>query len=178
MIHMKVLFALIATFALSAGAATLNKDYSSVRVSGKYLELIDMGLQFDEYTAEFDVKSGKVKKIILRLDKDSISTGREETDKYISSKVLSVPSMKITLTSISSKQARGKIFVNGVLKNVAFTVKNVKTIPDPNSTLNKKLLTFQAYALIRRKDFNLSDAGKEDSLSSSVKLELNLVAQI
>lgn len=177
MIHKKLLLALVAIMALNVGAVTLKKDYSSVRVTGKYLDAVDMSLQFDKYSADFDVQGTRVNKITLRLDKSSINTGNTERDKYISSEIIKIPTMKITLSNITSKQARAKVFINGVLKTVMFSIKNVKTVTDPQNS-KKKLLAIQASALLRRKDFGLEDSSVTDSLSSSVKLEFNLVGEI
>ena len=162
---------------LSASTVDIDKDYSNVQVIGRYLDTVDMHLTFDDYSAEFDVSNGKINKITVRFKRDSINTGNEERNDYIKSKIVKIPTMKLTLTRITSKQAQGSLFVNGVKRPVMFTVKNLKVVQDPKNP-RKKVCAIQLSSLIRRRDFQLTDSSTDDVISPSLKVTLNLVAQI
>lgn len=170
-------FIFIVAGVFNLSAMTVDKKYSNIEVTGKYLNAIDVKFNFDDYVADLDVRNGRVNKIIVKLRRDSIDTGNAERDKYLKTKMIQSPSFKLTLSSITSKTAKGKIFVNGVLKTVMFSVKNVKSIENPKKP-GEKLFSIQLSSMIRRKDFQLTDAEFDENMSPSLKINLNLVAKI
>ena len=165
---------LFLSVSLSAQTFTADKQRSNIGFKVLNLGLNNIEGTFTDFNAKWAVKNKSLSKVSISAKTSSLDSGSSKRDSYVRSKLLRSSSIKFISSSASANKVRGKLSINGVSKVVSFSVKNFKTIRDPLSRSNKKRSGLVMEAVINRADFKITDKYTRKTLSSKLKIQINL----
>ena len=168
------------------GAYVVDSTHSKVGFSIKHLVFTDVEGSFKEFEGSLDLKESFEKSSFQgSVDIASIDTGVEKRDGHLKSAdffdAKKHPKMKFETTSLSgsakSFQAKGKLSIKGITKDVVFKGKVLGFIK--NDGWGNKKVALQLETTINRKDFGLTWSKVVEVgpvVGDQVKIKLNIQA--
>ncbi len=170
MIRNIIIFGLVSIFSLMASAESykLDASHSSVGFRVPHLVVSKVSGRFDKFDGGFDFTSGKVSKIDVKVDLDSVNTNEKKRDAHLKSPdFFGVRDAKGTLVkanqfmtfvsdgaavNVGDNDIAGKLTIGKITKDVTLKVNYGGEATDP---WGNKRVAFTATGKINRQDFGV-----------------------
>jgi polyisoprenoid-binding protein YceI len=155
--HLLTTSLLSAALFTTATAAEVDFAHSEIEFDVSHMVVSKTNGQFTEFTADVDVKDGKLISASAEIKVDSIDTDNEKRDKHLKSgdffDAEKFPTITFTSTKVTDDKLIGNITIKGITKEITLDLKFLGPVKGP---WGKTRYGLNATGIIDRTEFGLT----------------------